>query len=129
MNNQIYYISWCTWREDAVDTPWDFWFLSSGDRYKLRSGSQSRLKPDVNLVAQAYETHNMEILEEIDTHFINDVKLIAFVEAEDESQAKSLVQQCFSDAEFDKCVAVDPETQASILALITQTILDSKKKG
>lgn len=129
MINQIYYISWCTWREDPVNTPWDFWFLSNGARYKLRSGSQSRLRPDAHVVAHAYETQDMAILEEIDSNFINDVKLIAFVQAEDDDQAKASVQQFFPDADFDKCVAVDVDTQASILALIAHTVLQSKEKG
>jgi hypothetical protein len=129
MINQIYYISWSTWREDPVDTPWDFWFLSNGSRYKLRSGSESRLRPDAHVVANAYESQDMAILEEIDTNFINDVKLIAFVEAEDDQLAKNSVQQFFPDAEFDKCVAVDVDTQASILALISHTVNQSKKKA
>jgi len=129
MINQIYYVSWSTWREEPVNTPWDFWFLSNGARYKLRSGSQSRLRPDAHVVAHAYESHDVAVLEEIDANFINDVKLIAFVEAPDDVAARASVMQCFPDAEFEKCVPVDPETQASILALIAHTINQSKKKG
>ena len=129
MNNQTYYVSWYTWREDLVHTPWDFWFLSNGTRYKPRSGSQSKLRPDAHVVAHAYESHDVAVLEEIDTNFINDVKLIAFVEAPDEIAAQAAVTQCFPDAEFEKCVSVDADTQASILALISHTINQSKKKG
>ena len=122
MTNMIYYISWSTWREHEVDTPWDFWFISQGSRYKPRSACASKLQPGAAMIAHAFETQNQKLLEEIETNFINDIKLLAFIHADDPDHAQQQVLNIFDDAEFDKISVVDQQQQQAILQLINQTI-------
>lgn len=125
MITQSFYISWYTWLADPVTTPWDFWFLSQGSRYRPRdpqnSGDLSR-----DEIAAAFSQQNAEKLEQLEQHYINDVKLLAFVEAVDQEDAKRQVVAVFPDAEIEKALPVDPTTKSAILNLISQSLAAAK---
>ncbi len=116
-----YYMSWYTWVDKDVTTPWDFWFLSQGSRYRPRKDSTS--KPlDQEAIKQAFENADEATLIQLDLDYVNDVKLLAFVLASSEEEAKQQVKKVFADAEFDKIQAVDAATQTAILQLIAKTL-------
>jgi hypothetical protein len=116
MTSHIYYVSWHTWLETEVHTPWDFWYLSKGTRPKTQSGAAHDAIADV---WQKQDTHAWDKLME---HHVWDVKLAAFVQAHSESHAQSQVTQLFPDAEWDKCVQVDAVTKQQIEQLFGDTL-------
>jgi hypothetical protein len=122
MTEKIYYVSWNTWLDQDIHTPWDFWFLSEGTRFKPRPTCKSALKPGSAMIAHAYETQNQRLLEEIQENFIQDVKLLALITAEDEHAAQQQVQNLFADAEFDRVMEIDQQQCDAILQLIDQTL-------
>lgn len=122
MINKIYYVSWSTWKEQQIDTPWDFWFISQGTRYKPKISCISKLKPSAAMIAHAFETNNTRLLEEIENNFINDIKLLAFIHAINPEHAQQQIMDIFEDAEFDKITVVDEQQHHTILKLIVSTI-------
>lgn len=120
-----YYVSWYTWWEAEVTTEWDFWYLSRGNSYKPRS-------PDVSdwhtsRIQQAFEKSDAAELEKLDAECVADVKLMAFVQAPDESQVILKIQQHFPDAHMDKVCEVDAITQQQILDMIAHTLKSVSK--
>jgi hypothetical protein len=121
MPNCIYYISWFTWLEEDANTNWDFWYLKQGSRLKPRKTSdQSHI--DADEVADAFTGAQAAKLDSLDANFINDVKLLAFVEAESDQEAKDQILAVFPDAEFDKCEQIDTDTRNQIIAMINRTL-------
>lgn len=118
---QIYYVRWRTWKESEVKTPWDFWYLKQGNDLRLRKGATSTLKPSQELIQAAFESHNHSVLSELDTNFVADTWLTAFVFGVDEDSAKQVVRSLFEDAEFDRVQMVNRETMTSIISLYNQT--------
>lgn len=116
-----YYISWYTWLDRDIQTPWDFWFLSQGSRYKPRSNAEST-QLDSDQIIAAFESGNRAVLDQLEINYINDVKLVAFVDADSAELACEQIQSIFSDAEFEKVQQVDTETKNAILNLIGQSI-------
>jgi hypothetical protein len=121
MAANTYYISWYTWLDQNIQTPWDFWFLSQGSRYKPKS---TALKTDIDSdqVIAAFESGNRDFLDQLDINYINDVKLVAFVDADSPELACAEIQNIFGDAEFEKVQEVDAETKSAILGLIGQAV-------
>jgi len=118
----IYYISWRTWHENEVTTPWQWYSLQQGTTYKKRKNSTSNLIVDAELMAQAFQTQNQQILDEIDQNFINDVVLASFLEDNSEQAAAEQVLKQFPDAEILRCQEVDLATKQQILELFDQAI-------
>lgn len=129
MTNQTYYVSWSTWKEQQVETPWDFWFISQGTRYKPRQTCDSKLVPGAAMIAHAFQTQNQKLLDEIGANFINDIKLLAFIPALDPQHAQQQVQMLFEDAEFDRVCVVDQQQQQTILQLITSAMAKASVVG
>ena len=121
MAAKTYYISWYTWLDQNIQTPWDFWFLSQGSRYRPRSNAEQKLL-DSDQVIVAFESGNRDVLDQLDINYINDVKLVAFVEAPTPESASEQIQSVFGDAEFEKVQEVDVETKTAILSLIGQAV-------
>lgn len=118
---QTYYVCWATWIDQPINTPWDFWFLSQGTRYRPRN-SQNLSEISKDEVAEAFASQNQKIIEEFEKTYINDVKLIAFVDAVDEDSARLQITRVFPDAEIEKARLVDPTTKRAILNLIAKTL-------
>lgn len=119
---KIYYVRWRTWKEEQTTTPWDFWYLKQGTEYRLRKGGSSSLKPTVELIQAAFERQNSAILNEIDSEFVQDVCLAAFVLGLDENDVQQQVKDLFEDAEFDRVQMVNRETMIHIVSLYNQTL-------
>lgn len=127
MSMQAYYMTWRTWREQQVQTPWEFWFLSEGATLKPRSHMDPLVTPpDPHQIQSAWEAQNQTQLDEWDRDFISDVCLAAFVYADSEVHAQSQVRALFADAEFIKCVVVTPDIKQQIISLFDQTIQQAK---
>lgn len=105
-----YYMSWHTWHEGEVETPWEFWYLSKGTLPKRKDN------PDIDLahVAKIWETHDQSAWNQLENSQVWDIKLAAFVQAESESHAKDQVAHVFPDAVWDKHVQVDDVTKQQI---------------
>lgn len=127
MTEKIWYISWNTWLDQDIQTPWDFWFLSEGTRFKPRAQCNSNLKPGSAMIAHAFETQNQRLLAEIQENFIQDVKLLALINATDESHARNQILELFSDAEFDKIAEIDQQQYNAILKLILTTLATAER--
>ena len=121
-----YYVSWHTWWEAEVTTEWDFWYLSRGNSYKPRRPDVSDW--DSDRIQQAFEHADAAELEKLDAECVADVKLMAFVQAPDESGAISQIREHFPDAVMDRVCEVDVHTQQQILGMIAHT-LKSVSKG
>lgn len=128
MTDNTYYISWYTWQDQNITTPWDFWFLAQGNRYKPRGTKNQTQQLDQDQIIAAFESGNSAMLDQLDTEYINDVKLVAFVDAADAAQAQLQVKQMFEDAEFEKIEAVDQSTKTAILDLINSSLRSTAKK-
>jgi hypothetical protein len=116
-----FYVSWHTWHMEPVTTPWDFWYLSEGERYKP-------LRPDVPEFQQvwlqeAFTQGDAAQLDRINQDYVKDVKLMAFVAAPDATAVQKEVERLFPDAQFDRVEVVDSETQKAILTLIQSTLV------
>ena len=114
----LYMVTWTTWQENPVSTPWEFWFVSQGVRYRRREGSTSMLTATDGQIAAAFDRRDSAYLEELEQEFINDVKLMAFVPAVDALSAQQSVTQLFLDAEFDRTQCVDDATRSAITDLV-----------
>ena len=121
MITQTFYVSWYTWLDQPISTPWDFWFLSQGSRYRPKDRSNSA-EISRDEIAAAFAKQDYQKLEKLEEHYINDVKLLAFVEAVDELDAANQVRTTFSDAEIEKAHPVDQATKNAILNLIAQSL-------
>lgn len=120
-----YYVSWYTWHMGEVSTPWDFWYLSKGNKYKP-------LRPDVPewdpiSTREAFLKGDEQVIQKMNQNYMPDVKLMAFVPAHDAHHAEAQVKQFFPDAEFDKVTLVDEVTQNQILLMIQETISKAKR--
>lgn len=120
MQQHMFYTSWYTWHQGQVETPWDFWFLQKGVRYKPRSAGVKAWDPDQ--AQQAFDTQNVAQLNQLEHDYVTDVKLMAFVPGTSADHVRSQVSALFPDAEFDKVEQVDAQTQQQILALIANTL-------
>lgn len=116
MTDKIWYVSWRTWTEQEVCTPWLFWYLSEGGEYRARAHSGAPPFDELKWAA-AFETADQLMLDQLNLLYVNDVKLCAFLETTNEEQAQLEVLSLFSDAEFDKVSWVDLSTQQSIKSL------------
>lgn len=119
MSTTNYYTVWRTWWEGAVNTPWDFYPLKRGDQLKPRAGKEQLTPPSSAQIAAAFEAENSRFLNEVEENFVEDIWLAAFVPAIDQNSAAKQIIKLFPDAEIQRCVAVDPATQQSILQLFS----------
>lgn len=117
MNLHTYYMSWHTWRSDPVVTPWDFWYLSKGHMPKATNQTM-----DLSHIQQIWQNQDVQAWEALQQHAVWDIKLAAFVEAEDVTHARQQVLTCFPDAVWDKCVQVDEVTKQQIVQLFGDTL-------
>jgi hypothetical protein len=117
MTLHTYYVSWHTWREDSVDTPWDFWYLSKGE---MPQSKQTDV--DLEQIQQIWQNKNVQAWEALQQQHVYDVKLAAFVEAESQDSAQTQVVALFPDAVWHKCVQVDLVTKQQILQLFSDTL-------
>lgn len=117
MKQHTYYMSWHTWRQEPVETPWDFWYLSKGEKPQIKQS-------DVNLdqIQKIWQNQDVQAWEALQQHQVYDVKLVAFVEAESESHAQAQVLTLFPDAVWHKCVQVDHVTKQQIMQLFGDTL-------
>lgn len=130
MSMQVYYVTWHTWSDQQVNTPWEFWFLNEGVTLKRRSHVAAHvLIPTTEQIKAAWESQNTQLLDDWDSQFVSDVKLAAFVSGESESHAQSQVTQLFADAQFDKCVPVTSEIKQQIQLLFDRTLSQSKRQA
>ena len=120
----VYYIVWSTWKEDATQTPWEFWTLTTPDKLKPRKNSRKYGVITKHQVAAAFERLDSQLLENIEQNYIEGCKLAAFISANSEEDSIAEVQKIFEDAEFEKCVIVDQDTQQKIIELFTHAMLD-----
>jgi hypothetical protein len=117
--DKIWYLSWRTWCEHEVSTPWSFWYLCEGREYVPRVNSDA--PPfDEHTWAAAFERADQAMLDQLHVLYVNDVVLCAFVSAPSEEQAQLEVLSLFPDAKFDKLIQVDESIQARIIALFEQ---------
>jgi hypothetical protein len=115
MNLHTYYMSWHTWREEPVDTPWDFWYLSKG---QLPKGKDQSV--ELQDIQQIWQNQDVKAWEALQDSHVWDIKLAAFVEAPDEAHAKHQVQQLFPDAVWPPSSNISP----FFLLTISFTIAD-----
>jgi hypothetical protein len=116
MQKITHYVSWQTWKSDTTHTPWDFWYLKHGVRYKLKSDHTKEL--DLQTLEDAFLNQNTEILDKIERDYINSVWLMAFVEADSPQTAQEQILHLFPDAEFDRVQTVDTVQKQNILKLL-----------
>ncbi len=117
MNQHTYYMSWHTWREEQVETPWDFWYLSKGEMPQVK---QSEV--DLDQIQKIWQHKDVQAWEALQQSQVYDVRLAAFVEAESETDAKAQVLTVFPDAVWHKCVPVDGVTKQQIIQLFGDTL-------
>jgi hypothetical protein len=117
MNQHTYYMSWHTWREDPVETPWDFWYLSKGEMPQVKQSDV-----DLEQIQKIWQNQDVKAWEALQQHNIQDVRLAAFVEADTEDSAKAQVLALFPDAVWHKCVLVDGVTKQQIIQLFGDTL-------
>ena len=117
MSLQTYYMSWHTWREDQVETPWDFWYLSKGERPQAK-----HTDVDLSQIQKIWQNKDVQAWEALQQSQVLDVKLAAFVEAESEESARSQVIALFPDAVWHKSVQVDGVTKQQIIQLFGDTL-------
>lgn len=118
MIDQTYYVSWHTWLEQEVQTPWDFWYLSKGQKPK----HVEPMHMDLHELQKIWQNQDVQAWERLQTQHMWDIKLAAFVDATSESHAQSQVTTLFPDALFDKCVQVDAVTKQQIIQLFGDTL-------
>jgi hypothetical protein len=124
MTFSIFYISWSTWVEKELETPWDFWYVSQGNTYKPRDPSISP-PLDSDAVELAFMRKDAAVLNRIEAEYVNDVQLMAFIAAENQESAMGKVRSVFPDAEFGRVQEIDPATKDQILNLIAGSQQDS----
>lgn len=112
-----YYVSWHTWREDQVDTPWDIWFLSKGEKTKVLAHTV-----DLDQIQKIWQNQDVQAWQSLQQSHVWDIKLAAFIQAEDTEKAQSQVMELFPDADWDKCVQVDDVTKQQIIQLFSDTL-------
>lgn len=122
----VYYTVWSTWKEDAAQTPWEFWTLTTPDKLKPRKNSGKYAIISKAQVTAAFEKLDSELLENIEQNYIEGCKLAAFIIANSTEESIAEVQRIFEDAEFEKCTMVDAGTQAKIIELFTQAMNEFK---
>jgi hypothetical protein len=118
-----YYVSWRTWLEAEISTPFAWYPMSRGTVYRKREHSTSKLVVDNQLITSAFEAGNSALLEEIERDFIDDAELLAFVEADSEDDAHEIVRKYFSDAEFTRTQQIDQATKNQILRMIDEAVM------
>jgi len=118
MTQNTYYVSWHTWREDAVDTPWDFWYVSKGQMPRAKDDH------DVDLahIQQIWANQDVKAWHALQNDHVWDIKLAAFVQADHVVDAQAQVTQLFPDAVWAKCVQVDEATKQQIIQLFGDTL-------
>lgn len=116
-----YYVSWCTWQEQQIDTPWDFWYLQRLETWKPRRNCASKLHVTPNLLQNAWLQGRSDILDEVEANFVQGVLLCAFVQAGSEQEAGDAVTKVFADAHIQRVTLVDPATRDAITQLFAQT--------
>jgi hypothetical protein len=121
MTASTYLVTWTTWQEQPVTTPWEFWFVSEGTKYRRRAGSRSNLCVTDSNIADAFESRNYEYLDELEQEFINDVKLMTFVIADHEQHAQQQIRDLFPDAQIDRTHSVDDATKSAIVDLVASS--------
>ena len=67
-------------------------------------------------------------MDKLEEQFINDVKLLAFVEAPSAEEAQQQVLGLFPDAEFDKCEQVSTEVKMQIIGMIQHTLAQAQRE-
>jgi hypothetical protein len=100
-----------------VETPWDFWYLSKGEKPKL-----NEQQVDLSLIQKIWQSKDVQAWHNLSQAHVPDVKLAAFVHAEHVDSAKQQVTQLFPDAEWHKCVQVDEATKQQIIQLFGATL-------
>lgn len=111
-----YYISWHTWREDPVETPWDIWFLSQGEMPKMTHQDSS-----LEEIQKIWQTQDVQAWNRLQQSQILDIKLASFIQAESDVHAKQQVLVLFPDAHWHKCAPVTEEVKQQIIQLFDQT--------
>lgn len=119
-----YYVTWFTWHMAQLQTPWDFWYLQKGKRYKPLNDQVPAWDPDQ--AQRMYANGDAAGISKLEQDYISDVKLMCFLMAWDESHAQAQVREIFPDAEFDKICLVDVATKQQILNLVQQTLTASR---
>ena len=122
MTTQTFYVSWHTWLEQEISTPWDFWYLSKGTMPKTLTAAPS---PDPEQVWQLWQNPKDIKWDSATQSTTWDIKLAAFVQAESAEKAQSQVSELFTDAVYDKCVWVDEDTKQQIQKLFGETLTRS----
>lgn len=117
MTQNTYYVSWHTWQEDDVETPWDFWYLSKGHMPRVKDSHV-----DLEQIQKIWKDQDVKAWESLQQTHIWDIKLAAFVQADSDAHAQAQVTQLFPDAVWAKCVQVDEVTKQQIIQLFGDTL-------
>jgi hypothetical protein len=118
-----FFLMWSTWLEEEITTPWDFWYVRRGDRF--RSRSNKHLIVNADQLAQAFAASNQDFIDNIEKNFTEEIVLMSIIPASDTEEAKTQVKNCFPDAEFHRNQQIDGEAQKKILDLISHIIAGS----
>lgn len=120
-----YYVTWHTWHIGQVQTPWEFWYLSKGTHRKPVHDTLPAWDP--TWAQEAFESQDVEKLQQLDASYVPDLKLMAFLHAQHETHVREQITQLFPDAVFDRITPVSDAIRNQILELIVQTLHKSPR--
>lgn len=96
-------ITWKTWLEDQIETPWDFQLIQHTSEFKKRS-TGDRVSEDY--VDSVYFSGNEAAVLKFENDYISAVMLATMFDSESAEHAENTVKNLFSDADIVSVVAV-----------------------
>lgn len=99
-------VTWKTWLEDQIETPWDFQLIQHTSEFRNRKTGE-RISEDY--VDSMYFSGNEAAVLKFENEYISAVLLATMIESESAEQAENTIKNIFSDADIVSVVAVPDE--------------------
>lgn len=108
-------VSWKTWIEGEINTPWPWLPVDRVQEYKHRDYPNVKIPPEK--IESVYLSFDAETIARFEDDHIDAVRLVCMVDADDEGSARSSVSAVFSDAEIETCDIITDDMLPLILDL------------
>lgn len=99
-------ISWKTWWEDQIDTPWPFQLIEHTSDFKKRKTGE---KISEDYVDSVYLSGNEDLALQFESNYISAVVLATMIDADTAESASASIKSVFPDAEIVSVVVVPDE--------------------
>jgi Asp-tRNA(Asn)/Glu-tRNA(Gln) amidotransferase B subunit len=99
-------VSWKTWLEDQIETPWDFQLVQHTSEFRKRT-TGDRISEDY--VDSLYFSGNEAAVLKFENEYIAAVLLATMIDSESAEHAENIIKNIFTDADIVNLVAVPDE--------------------